>query len=85
MGANTNAERENGLFDPLRLPCWVTLKNRIVKPAMPDSLRDGAGHPTDTLFRLYRRRGEGRIGDVHHWRGAVKPVLCGETGKPRVG
>jgi 2,4-dienoyl-CoA reductase-like NADH-dependent reductase (Old Yellow Enzyme family) len=43
------------LFEPLKLPCGVTLKNRIAKSAMSDSLGDGTGHPTAEQIRLYRR------------------------------
>lgn len=43
------------LFQPLKLPCGVTLKNRIAKSAMSDSLGDGTGHPTAEQIRLYQR------------------------------
>ncbi len=43
------------LFDPFTLPCGVTLKNRIAKSAMSDSLGDGTGHPTTEQNRLYQR------------------------------
>jgi 2,4-dienoyl-CoA reductase-like NADH-dependent reductase (Old Yellow Enzyme family) len=43
------------LFEPLKLPCGVTLKNRIAKSAMSDSLGDGTGHPTAEQIRLYQR------------------------------
>ena len=43
------------LFAPLILPCGVTLKNRIVKSAMSDSLGDGQGNPTPVQIRLYER------------------------------
>ena len=43
------------LFVPLRLPCGVELKNRIVKSAMSDSLGDGTGHPSPEQIRLYER------------------------------
>lgn len=38
-----------------QLRCGVTLKNRLVKAAMSDSLADGAGQATDAQLRLYRR------------------------------
>ena len=44
---------------PLELPCGVVLKNRLVKAAMSDSLRDGAGDPTDEQIELYRRWARG--------------------------
>ncbi len=50
------------LFAPLRLPCGATLKNRIAKAAMSDSLGDGAGRPTPAQVRLYRRWAEGGVG-----------------------
>ena len=49
------------LFNPLKLPCGVILKNRIVKSAMSDSLGDGTGHPTPEQNRLYQRWAEGGL------------------------
>ena len=49
------------LFKPLKLPCGVTLKNRIAKSAMSDSLGDGTGHPTPEQIRLYQRWAEGGV------------------------
>lgn len=49
------------LFRPLALPCGVTLKNRIAKSAMSDSLGDGRGNPTTQQVRLYRRWAEGGL------------------------
>lgn len=49
------------LFDPLKLPCGVTLKNRVAKSAMSDSLGDGTGHPTPEQIRLYQRWAEGGL------------------------
>ncbi len=43
------------LFQELCLPCGVTLKNRIAKSAMSDSLGDGRGNPTSAQIRLYER------------------------------
>ena len=48
-------QRRGMLFEPLKLPCGVTLKNRIAKSAMSDSLGDGTGHPTAEQNRLYQR------------------------------
>lgn len=45
----------NSMGASLRLRCGVTLKNRLVKAAMSDSLGDGAGRATDAQLRLYRR------------------------------
>jgi len=49
------------LFEPLKLPCGVTLKNRIAKSAMSDSLGDGTGHPSAEQNRLYQRWAEGGL------------------------
>lgn len=43
------------LGHPLTLPCGVSLKNRILKSAMSDSLGDGAGNPTEAQAALYGR------------------------------
>lgn len=43
------------LARPLDLPCGVTLKHRLAKPAMSDSLGDGRGDPTAAQARLYER------------------------------
>lgn len=49
------------LFQPLNLPCGTTLKNRIAKSAMSDSLGDGRGDPTGPQARLYERWAEGGL------------------------
>jgi 2,4-dienoyl-CoA reductase-like NADH-dependent reductase (Old Yellow Enzyme family) len=49
------------LFEPLRLPCGLTLNNRIAKSATSDSLGDGTGHPTAAQMRLYQRWAEGGL------------------------
>ena len=49
------------LFERLKLPCGVTLKNRIAKSAMSDSLGDGTGHPTNEQIRLYKRWAGGGV------------------------
>lgn len=46
---------------PLTLPCGATLKNRIAKSAMSDSLGDGAGNPTEDQIRLYERWAKGGL------------------------
>ena len=48
-------KRNSPLADPLTLPCGATLKNRIAKSAMSDSLGDGAGNPTGDQVNLYKR------------------------------
>lgn len=45
----------------MTLPCGATLKNRIAKSAMSDSLGDGAGNPTDDQIRLYERWAKGGL------------------------
>jgi 2,4-dienoyl-CoA reductase-like NADH-dependent reductase (Old Yellow Enzyme family) len=52
---------ESVLGRPLTLPCGVTLKNRLVKSAMSDSLADGRGDPTAAQMRLYERWAEGGV------------------------
>ncbi len=49
------------LSQPLSLPCGATLKNRIAKSAMSDSLGDGAGNPTNDQIRLYERWAQGGL------------------------
>ncbi|WP_138933276.1 NADH:flavin oxidoreductase/NADH oxidase family protein [Roseovarius arcticus] len=49
------------LAQPLTLPCGATLKNRIAKSAMSDSLGDGAGNPTHDQVRLYERWAKGGL------------------------
>ncbi|EDQ32460.1 NADH:flavin oxidoreductase, Old Yellow Enzyme family [Hoeflea phototrophica DFL-43] len=56
------SDPDQSLFEPLTLPCGITLKNRISKSAMSDSLGDGTGHPTAAQIRLYERWAEGGAG-----------------------
>ena len=49
------------LEKPLQLPCGATLKNRLVKSAMSDSLGNGAGSPTPEQIRLYERWAQGGV------------------------
>lgn len=49
------------LFEPLKLPCGVSLKNRIAKSAMSDSLGDGTGHPSTAQNRLYQKWAAGGL------------------------
>lgn len=55
MVAEVPLQQHGDLFEPLTLPCGVTLKNRIAKSAMSDSLGDGTGHPTPEQISLYQR------------------------------
>ncbi|MEM7191211.1 MAG: oxidoreductase, partial [Pseudomonadota bacterium] len=57
----TDNSKTVDLFDPIKLPCGVVLKNRIAKSAMSDSLGDGTGHPTADQNRLYQRWAEGGV------------------------
>lgn len=50
------------LSTPLRLPCGVSLPNRIAKAAMTEGLADPHGRATDRHVRLYRRWAEGGAG-----------------------
>ena len=52
-------EQRGILFDPIVLPCGATLKCRIAKSAMSDSLGDGTGHPSTEQIRLYQRWARG--------------------------
>lgn len=49
------------LGQKLVLPCGVSLKNRIAKSAMSDSLGDGCGFPTPNQVSLYRHWAEGGL------------------------
>jgi len=62
------------LQQPLELPCGATLKNRLAKSAMSDSLGDGEGNPTEAQARLYERWAEG---------GAAVSVIGEVQGDPR--
>ncbi|MFK7963622.1 MAG: NADH:flavin oxidoreductase/NADH oxidase family protein [Burkholderiaceae bacterium] len=50
------------LHSTLQLPCGATLKNRLAKSSMSDSLADGEGNPTQAQIRLYERWAEGGVG-----------------------
>ncbi|MDC1286483.1 oxidoreductase [Gammaproteobacteria bacterium] len=47
------------LQQPLELPCGATLKNRLAKSSMSDSLGNGEGDSTETQARLYERWAQG--------------------------
>ncbi|MDB4837673.1 oxidoreductase [Marinomonas sp.] len=51
----------NVLSDTVLLPCGQSLKNRLVKSAMSDSLADGEGDATDRQARLYERWAQGGV------------------------
>lgn len=62
-------EEARVLGRPLPLPCGVTLRNRILKSAMSDSLGDGAGDPTEAQAVLY-----------NHWaKGGAAVSIVGEV------
>jgi 2,4-dienoyl-CoA reductase-like NADH-dependent reductase (Old Yellow Enzyme family) len=50
------------LTDPLTLASGLTLRNRIVKPAMTENLADRDNQPTPALERLYARWAAGGVG-----------------------
>ncbi|HEX4341341.1 MAG TPA: NADH:flavin oxidoreductase/NADH oxidase family protein [Polyangiaceae bacterium] len=52
------------LGTPLRLPCGVTLPNRLLKSAMTEGLADAADRPTSRHVTLYRRWSEGGTGTL---------------------
>ncbi len=58
----------------LELPCGATLKNRLAKSAMSDSLGNGEGDPTEAQIRLYERWAEG---------GAAVSIIGEVQGDPR--
>ena len=58
----------------LELPCGATLKNRIAKSAMSDSLGNGEGDATEAQARLYERWAEG---------GAAVSIIGEVQGDPR--
>ena len=49
------------LRSSLELPCGATLKNRLAKSPMSDSLGGGAGNPTEAQVRLYEKWAEGGV------------------------
>lgn len=52
----------NHLSQPFTLPCGVTIPNRIAKSALSEGIADAAGNPSEKLFNLYKRWGEGGAG-----------------------
>ena len=50
------------LSDPLKLPCGVSLPNRICKAAMTEGLGDEMNRATERHVELYRRWAEGGAG-----------------------
>jgi 2,4-dienoyl-CoA reductase-like NADH-dependent reductase (Old Yellow Enzyme family) len=62
------------LRSSLELPCGATLKNRIAKSAMSDSLGNGEGDATEAQARLYERWAEG---------GAAVSIIGEVQGDPR--
>lgn len=59
MADGSNAT--SALQSSLKLPCGVTLKNRMVKSPMSDSLGSGDGDSTAAQIRLYERWAEGGV------------------------
>ncbi|MEZ4320355.1 MAG: NADH:flavin oxidoreductase/NADH oxidase family protein [Myxococcota bacterium] len=54
--------KPTGLGDPLVLPCGATVKNRILKSAMSETLGTPTHAPQPGLSTLYRRWAEGGLG-----------------------
>ena len=52
------------LVDPLRLPCGVTLPNRLLKSAMTEGLADVNDQPTAAHETLYRSWSQGATGTL---------------------
>jgi len=53
---------EAPLSRPLRLPCGVTLPNRVAKAALSEQLSDRNNRPTADIVRLYERWGRSGAG-----------------------
>jgi 2,4-dienoyl-CoA reductase-like NADH-dependent reductase (Old Yellow Enzyme family) len=53
-----------GLGSSLRLPCGVSLPNRLLKSAMTEGLADPEDRPTSAHLTLYRRWAEGGTGTI---------------------
>jgi 2,4-dienoyl-CoA reductase-like NADH-dependent reductase (Old Yellow Enzyme family) len=60
--AQPNPNPASALAQPLKLPCGVEIPNRVVKGAMTEQLADENKSPTEELFRLYERWGQGGTG-----------------------
>ncbi|NMO95592.1 NADH:flavin oxidoreductase/NADH oxidase family protein [Paenibacillus lemnae] len=50
------------MFQPLKLPCGVVIKNRFFKSAMSEGMGDDSYGPTQELIHLYKVWGEGGTG-----------------------
>lgn len=44
------------------LPCGVTVKNRVAKSALSEGIAEANGRPTQALFNLYKKWGNGGAG-----------------------
>ncbi len=62
MTAMTHIPTTSVLSQPLRLPCGLTLPNRIMKAAMAESLADQSSAPSEALVDLYHRWAGGGAG-----------------------
>lgn len=62
MSSDASSPVGNLLAQPLRLPCGVTLPNRLCKSAMSEALGTMDNRATDQLQRLYARWADGGIG-----------------------
>lgn len=50
------------LSQPFTLPCGVTINNRLAKSALSEGIAESNGRPSERLFNLYERWGEGGAG-----------------------
>ena len=50
------------LSQPFTLPCGVTINNRIAKSALSEGIAESNGRPSEALFNVYKRWGEGGAG-----------------------
>jgi 2,4-dienoyl-CoA reductase-like NADH-dependent reductase (Old Yellow Enzyme family) len=58
---NEHADCSATLGSLLALPCGATLKNRVAKSPMSDSLGNGEGDPSGAQARLYERWAQGGV------------------------
>lgn len=52
------------LAQSLTLPCGVTVPNRMAKSALSEGMAHANGRPSEALFKLYEKWGEGGIGII---------------------
>lgn len=69
---------------PLRLPCGVLLRNRLIKSAMSESLADPYGIPTDRLVNLYKFWGRSKAAVIFTGNVQVDDCHLEEAGNMRI-